>query len=142
MPTDRGFLTHEPGVSVATSVCVLSKNRLVPILLVNETSKTIKIHRHSIVAKTERLLATSVRSINSVGHNPTIGDVVNMNDLQAPPNGKDRIQKIIRENADLFANKDSELGHTDAVRMQIDTQGHDPIRLRPYSAPINKKECY
>ncbi len=138
MPTDRGFLTNEPGISVINSVCVLGKNRLVPILL--ETNKTIKIHRHSIIAKTETLLNTSVRSVNSVGHNPDIGNRVNMNDLQAPPTCKDRLQKLISENADLFANKDSELGHTDAVRMQIDTQGDAPIRLRPYRAPINKRK--
>ncbi len=66
--------------------------------------------------------------------------MVNMNDLQAPPTGKDRIHKIISENADLFANKDSELGHTDAVGMQIDTQGHVPIKLRPYRTPINNRK--
>ncbi len=40
----------------------------------------------------------------------------------------------------MFANKDSELGHKDAVRMQIDTQGHAPIKLRPYSTPINNRK--
>ncbi len=98
-------------------------------------NKTTKIHRHSIIAKVETLLDSNVRSVNSVTPNPDIGTRVNMNDLQAPPTCNDRIKQLISENADLFANKDSELGHTDAVRMQIDTQGHAPLKLRPLQNP-------
>ena len=43
-------------------------------------------------------------------------------------------------NSDLFASKDSELGHTNTVRMQIDTRNADPNKLRPYwISPINRK---
>ena len=40
---------------------------------------------------------------------------------------------------DLFAIKDSELGHTDTVKMRIDTGEHQPIKLGPYRTPIQNR---
>ena len=34
---------------------------------------------------------------------------------------KDKIEPLIVRNSDLFASKDTELGHTDTVKMKIDT---------------------
>ena len=43
-------------------------------------------------------------------------------------------------NQDLFANKDSELGHTDTVKMHIDVGVNQPIKMRPYRTPIKNRE--
>ena len=43
-------------------------------------------------------------------------------------------------NQDLFANKDSELGHTDTVKMHIDVGVDRPIKMRPYRTPIKNRE--
>ena len=43
-------------------------------------------------------------------------------------------------NQDLFANKDSELGHTDTVKMHIDVGVNRPIKMRPYGTPIKNRE--
>ena len=43
-------------------------------------------------------------------------------------------------NQDLFANKDSELGHTDTVKMQIDVGVNQPVKMRSYRTPIKNRE--
>ena len=51
-----------------------------------------------------------------------------------------KIKKLILQNQDLFANKDSELGHTDTVQMHIDTGNSNPMKMRPYRTPIKNRE--
>ena len=45
-------------------------------------------------------------------------------------------------NQDLFASKDSELGHTDTVKMHTDIGVNPPIKLRPYRTPIKNREVF
>ena len=43
------------------------------------------------------------------------------------------------ENKDLFAQTDAELGHTDTVRMKLDTGEHPPLKIKQYKTPLNKR---
>ena len=43
-------------------------------------------------------------------------------------------------NKDLFASKDSELGHTDVVKMEVDVGDQKPIKMRPYRTPLKNRE--
>ena len=47
-----------------------------------------------------------------------------------------KLKKFILQNRDLFSNKDSELGKTDTVKLQIDTGNSTPIKMKPYRTPI------
>ena len=47
---------------------------------------------------------------------------------------------LLQDNKDLFAKKDSELCHTDTVKMKIEIGNYPPITLRQYSTPLNNKE--
>ncbi|CAG2257258.1 Transposon Ty3-G Gag-Pol polyprotein,Transposon Ty3-I Gag-Pol polyprotein [Mytilus edulis] len=47
---------------------------------------------------------------------------------------------MIRDNEDVFATSDKDLGCTDTVQMTIDTGDHPPIRLKPYRAPLNQRK--
>ena len=49
------------------------------------------------------------------------------------------IQSLINQNTELFAAKDSDLGHTDTVTMRIDTGDHPPSKLRPYRTQLNNR---
>ena len=40
----------------------------------------------------------------------------------------------------MFASKDSELGHTDTIKMQIDIGNNVPIKMKPYRTPIKNRE--
>ena len=44
---DTGFLVKEPGLQVVNSVSKLQSDRSIPILVVNNTNKTMRIFRHS-----------------------------------------------------------------------------------------------
>ena len=63
-----------------------------------------------------------------------------MKDLDVPEEYRSRIEKLVLQNKDLFASKDSELGHTKTVKMQIDVGNNDPIKMRPYRTPIKNRE--
>ena len=60
-----------------------------------------------------------------------------LKDLHVADKYRDNIEPLILRNSDLFASKDTELGHTDTVRMKIDTGSADQIKLRPYWTPLN-----
>ncbi|CAC5382192.1 unnamed protein product [Mytilus coruscus] len=47
---------------------------------------------------------------------------------------------MIRDNEDIFATSDKDLGCTDTVQMTIDTGDHQPIKLKPYRAPLNQRK--
>ena len=51
-----------------------------------------------------------------------------------------KIEKLVIKNQDLFASKDSELGKTDTVKMQIDVGDNKPIKMKPYRTPIKNRE--
>ena len=40
----------------------------------------------------------------------------------------------------MFANKDSELGHTETLKMNIDVGNSEPIKMRPYRTLIKNRE--
>lgn len=69
-----------------------------------------------------------------------VEDNLDVDDTIVPLEHRSLVQKLVRENSDLFANKDSELGHTDTVKMKLDTGDHAPIKLRPYRTPLNNRK--
>ena len=48
---DKGILINQPGLQIINTVATLMKNRTLPILVVNNTNKFIKIYRHGLIAK-------------------------------------------------------------------------------------------
>ena len=49
------------------------------------------------------------------------------------------MEELVRYNLDLFAEKDTELGKTQIIKMKIDTDDHKPIKLKPYRTPFTKR---
>ena len=49
---------------------------------------------------------------------------------------KQKIIEMLKKNVDLFAQNDSDLSHTDTVKMKINTGDHSLIKLRPYLTPL------
>lgn len=139
---EKGFLVNEPGLQIVNSVSYLDKNRKIPILVVNNTDKFQTIYRHGLVAKIDAVSENNLKSVGSVLNEPVCPKNINLDDLQMKQEHKYRsdIEKVILENQDLFASKDSDLGHTDTVKMKIDTGNNPPIRLRPYRTPLQNTE--
>ena len=136
---DRGFLVKEPGLQIVNSVSRLQSDRSILVLVVNKTNKTMRIIRHGILAKLESDFS-KVTEVNSILKSPDVGDHLDLKDLDVPQEFHGDIVRLILRNQDLFASKDTDLGHTETVQMKIDTEDSSPIKLRPYRAPLNKRE--
>ena len=72
--------------------------------------------------------------------NKPCSDKLDLKDLDVPEQYRSKIEKLVLKNQDLFASKDSELGHTDTVKRQIEVENHEPIKLRSYRTPIKNRE--
>ena len=137
---EKGFTCREPGLEVVDSVSRLGKDRSIPILVTNSTGKFIRIRRHGPIAKVEQLTGQGLAEVNSVIKGQKFDSMMDLKDLHVADKYRDNIEPLILRNSDLFASKDTELGHTDTVRMKIDTGSADPIKLRPYRTPLNNRK--
>ena len=135
----KGFVHREPGLQVVDSVSRLRKDRSIPILVTNNTNKFIKIFRHGVLAKVESLVNQNMAEVSSVMKGQKFDSKVDLKDLHVSEEFRDKIEPLIVRNSDLFASKDTELGHTDTVKMKIDTGNANPIKLRPYRTPLNNR---
>ena len=61
----KEFSINQPGLHIINMVATLTKNRTLPILVVNNTNKFIKIYRHGLIAKITGI-QNNVTWINSV----------------------------------------------------------------------------
>ena len=136
---DKGFIINQPGLQIINTVSTLNKDRSLPLLIVNNTNKFIKIYRHGLVAKISGI-QNNVANVNSVMKNKPCNNTLDLKDLDVPEQYRSKIEKLVLRNQDLFASKDSELGHTDTVKMQIEVENHEPIKMRPYRTPIKNRE--
>ena len=78
-----------------------------PILVVNNTNKFIKIYRHSLIAKITGI-QNNARCINSVIKDNNFKEKLDLKDIDVPEEYMSRIEKLVVHNNDLFASKDSE----------------------------------
>ena len=137
---ERGFLAKEPGLKVINTVSCLNKNRTIPLLVVNETNRHFKLYRHGLMARISPVNDTKIVDATSIIKNSPIDSKLNLNDLDVSSEYRPQIEKLVKMNCDLFASNDSELGHTDVVKMKIDTGDAKPIKMRPYRTPLKNRE--
>ena len=136
---DKGFIVNQPGLQIINTVSTLAKDRSLPLLIVNNTNKFIKIYRHGLLAKITGI-QNNVKQVGSIIKNNIDENKLNLKDLDEPEKYRSKIEKLIIKNHDLFANKDSELGKTETVKMQIDVGDSKPIKMKPYRTPIKSRE--
>ena len=126
-------------LQIINTVSTLAKDRSLPLLIVNNTNKFIKIYRHGLLANVSGI-PNNVASVNSVIQNKNCETKLDLKDLDVPEQYRSKIEKLVLINQDLFASKDSELVHTDTIKMQIDIGNNVPIKMKPYRAPIKNRE--
>ena len=137
---DRGFLTNEAGLKVINTVSTLTKDRSITISIVNSTNKFIKIHRHGLLARILGIQESNLKTINTVIQSKDQDNKIDLKNIDVPDKYRSKIENLILKNQDLFASKDSELGHTDTVKMKIGTGTNDPIKIRPYRTPLKNRD--
>ena len=136
-PTEVGFLSNEPRVMVSNSIAKLSKNRNIPVIIVNNT---YKIRKGCLLAKLKKTDDEPVMSLNVVVKQDRKLDPLNFEEINVPEQYADKIKEVLPRSSDIFAEKDSELSRTNAAKMKTDTADDPPIKLRPYRAPSNNRK--
>lgn len=106
-------------------------------MVINHTNRCFRLKRGTVIGKGEKLKRHDIKSVNEI----TIEDKQEfLSDPSVPEEYKADIDRLLSTNQDVFAKKDSELGHTDTVKLTIDTGDHPPIQRRPYRIPLNKRK--
>jgi len=146
-PVESGSLSNEPGLLMMDSVSRLRGNRRLYVMLVNTTNKTFSFKQGTPVASIKIINANQVTSVDKLPNKTEqqIGsidkaDLNKLDNLDVPDKYRNRVMNLIKGNCDLFAQTDAELGHTDTVKMTINTGQHPPIRLRPYRTQLNNRK--
>jgi hypothetical protein len=104
------------------------------------TSKTIALKKGCVIGKLSPINEHNVVELkNSINNVTNIKQDI-LTDVNAPAEHKDEIKELIKKNKDLFFSKDFELGHTDILKIKIDTGQHLPNKLKAYRAPLHKRE--
>ena len=141
-PYENASLQTEPGLLMTNIVAKLSRNRRIPLLLINTTNKTLSIKRGTPVARIRPLGVSEIASAIQADKDSQISSkhTNEFNKVDVPLEHKSGIIKLLDKNADLFAKTDADLGHTDTVRMKIDTGSNLPIKMRPYRVQLNNRK--
>ena len=136
-PVESGFLSGEPGLMVTNSIGKLKPNRVIHVMIVNNTNKTYSIKKGIQLAKIEQVQGPDISSVPEASKQQKVrGSCENFEHVDPPVEHKQKIIELLKKNLDLFAQNDSDLCHTDTVKMKINTGDHPPIELRPYRTPL------
>ena len=139
---DKTGIRKEPGLMITNSVIKLSKNQRFSLMITNSTNKMIKLNRGCVVAKIEPKeecnLTTTLPGKVSINKPPDY-DMLRKN-IIVDDKHTQNVEQLIKDNIDLFAEKDTDLGCTDTITMSIDTGSHSPIKQKPYHAPLTKRK--
>ena len=127
---------------ITNLVIKVGKNQRFPLMIMNSTNKTIKLNRGCRVAKIEPIeecnLTTTLTGKSS-NNKPPDYDTLREN-IVVDDKHQQHIEQLIKDNIDLFAEKDTDLGCTDTITMSIDTGSHTPIKQKPYCTPLMKRK--
>ncbi|XP_065928361.1 uncharacterized protein [Magallana gigas] len=129
---DNNCIMEDPGLYLKDAVCIVRKDKKVPMIFVNQTNKNYKIPKGYIVG---RITALKQKEISEI---QTTQDT--KEEIDVPKRFEHSIKRLVSKNNDLFAKKDSDLGVTDTGKMKIETGDHHPIKNRPYRVPLNKRQ--
>ena len=104
-------------------------------MIVNNTNKTKRLKKNCIVASANKIEEVNLVSNNLQRWDETV-DKFDMPQIKVPETHRLDITSLIRNNQDIFATSDKDLGCTDTVEMTIDTGSHGPIRLKSYRVGV------
>ena len=89
---DKGFIVNQPGLQIIIIVAILSKDRSLPLLIVNNKNKFIKIHRHGLLAIISGIQNNvNITNVNSVIQNKECDSKLNIQDLDVPAEYRSKI---------------------------------------------------
>ena len=145
-PPTKGYVSDEPAIRIENSVGKMKMRTNIPVLMMNSSDKTITIKRGFVIGNIDPLTEEEAASISTVdklqtGEKEEKSKIEMIEEtIKVGQDHREKVMGLVKQNVDLFAQNDCELGHTKTVTMKIDTGDHKPIKLRPYRAPLNKRD--
>jgi hypothetical protein len=162
-------INNEPWLKVVSGIAYLEPGRSVPIMVLNHTSKTIRLNKDSEVAEViggeveieEEDVRVAREQVNTMSYREQVQGYGRyksdrarnfrpfltrerreqmLEQIVAPEERKDRVKEFVLKNHEVFALHDTELGRTDTVVMDIDTGEAMPIHSRPYRTALRDRE--
>ena len=136
---EGGYLSLEPGVIVHSSVGKV-ENKSVPVLISNNTGKTIKLRRGCVIGR-----SCMVEEAKEIGEVRVKGEKsereISPDDVHAPPEHKNRLVDIFKRHRDRVADTDCDLGRTPFRKAKIEMKENAPpyVSLKPYRTPLNQR---
>ena len=109
-------------------------------MIINNTNKTLKLKKGCVIGKVQSVTKANLTEIKDQMSKNKFTDKISRSEISVQSEHSDEITALIFKNADIFAASDANLGHTETVKMKIDTGDHPPIKLRPYRTPLNNRK--
>jgi len=135
--TLEGVLSEQPEITIYESLNRVRNPRKVPIMLVNNSQKFINLKRGTVVGKVGCVKENEINSVSQ----PKVTDQDDIyDDINVPEGYRDKIERLVQNNRNIFAQKDTELGKTQTVEMRLDTGNHEPIKQKLYRIPITQRK--
>ena len=127
----------------------------VPMIFLNVTNKKVKLYKGTVLGKATQISSSAPIAVLAKEHEDD--SFVSFTDKEKPPKSdkpnvdlsssdltleqKKKLENLLLEYRDVFANSIEELGRTSIMKHKIDTGDSRPIRQRPYRvSPKNKEE--
>ena len=140
----KGLFSDQPGLmvgnSITTSELVRKLNKLLPIVLSNETKKTYHIKKGTVLGSLSNLDISEVSSVQSCQESCKSGENDQFKNITVPDDYRETVLTFLKKNSDRLASSDLDLGRTKTIEMTIDTGDHPPIRLKPYRGSLKNRE--
>ena len=144
-------LSEDPGLVVMDVVAKPDKHRRVPVRIVNMTNHPYVIEHGQVIAYAQNLDEAEMEEMESEAVETTAAhfddtvvnpedplEKVDLNHLTSEQ--KTQLERILRDNSDLFAQSDADLGQTPLTRLNIDTSGAAPVSQAPYKTPFSQRK--
>ena len=112
------------------------------VFLINNTSKLIWLRKGSTIGKTEEVKECNFVSVNDLNQQEqqTSLSVSSFDELKQKiivlNHHRETVEDLIEQNVDLLAEKDTDLGKTNTLKMNVNTGNHPPIKLRQHRTPF------
>ena len=151
-PLDNSSLfIDQPGLMSPNLLVSVGPSHQQKIWIKNDTQRAFTVNKNIVVATIEQLPVD--QEVNEVKLNNSSSNAkpeqfkstVTLNDIKADfskfsKSDKAAFTAMLKNNLDVFASSDLELGKTNVTKMTIDTGEHAPIKQRPYKIPYAQRE--
>ncbi|CAG2243917.1 unnamed protein product [Mytilus edulis] len=106
---DSGYINSEAGLLVSNSVTKIHKANNIPVLMLNNTNKTICLNRGCVVGKVSDINTNDVSCVTKDGQTIESIDISNQK-IDVPQDYLEVVRSLVNVNEDIFADMDKDLG--------------------------------